>query len=274
MPPIIDNHIHIDLHGRGITAIKEFKRVGGTHVVLVSKPSFKKIITKPEDYREVFSETLKIAKEIKQIDVVVYPVLGVHPTDISKLMQYYPIDKSKEIMIKVLKIAREFVLEGEAYGIKTGLPHYPVKEEVLMASKEIMEYGMKISKEIDCAVQLHTSSDEKDLVEISTIAKKLSLNSNKVIKHFAPPLVNTCNKLGIFPSVIASKDWIIKAIREGTRFMMETDYIDDPNRPGAVLGPKTVPRRTKKLIETFGEDIFWIIHKENPEKVYNIEIEF
>jgi len=25
------------------------------------------------------------------------------------------------------------------------------------------------------------------------------------------------------------------------RFMMETDYIDDPEMPGAVLGPKTVP---------------------------------
>ena len=31
--------------------------------------------------------------------------------------------------------------------------------------------------------------------------------------------------------------------------MLETDYMDDPKRPGAVLGPKTVPKRTRQLLE-------------------------
>ena len=30
---------------------------------------------------------------------------------------------------------------------------------------------------------------------------------------------------------------------------METDYLDDLKRPGAVLGPKTVPKRTQQLVE-------------------------
>jgi TatD-related deoxyribonuclease len=55
--------------------------------------------------------------------------------------------------------------------------------------------------------------------------------------------------------------------------MMETDYIDDLERPGSVLGPKTIPRRTKQLIEKWGEDVFWKIHKENPEKVYGVKID-
>jgi TatD-related deoxyribonuclease len=54
--------------------------------------------------------------------------------------------------------------------------------------------------------------------------------------------------------------------------MMETDYIDDPKRPGAVLGPKTIPKITKTLIE---RDLLTveqanIIHKKNPEDTYNI----
>ena len=28
---------------------------------------------------------------------------------------------------------------------------------------------------------------------------------------------------------------------------METDFLDDINRPGAVLGPKTIPKRTHQL---------------------------
>ena len=34
---------------------------------------------------------------------------------------------------------------------------------------------------------------------------------------------------------------------------METDYLDDKNRPGAVLGPRTIPKRTNQLIEKLGK---------------------
>ena len=30
---------------------------------------------------------------------------------------------------------------------------------------------------------------------------------------------------------------------------METDFLDDPKRPGAVLGPKTIPKRTNQLCQ-------------------------
>lgn len=69
----------------------------------------------------------------------------------------------------------------------------------------------------------------------------------KVVKHFSPPLVNVAKEVGVFPSIIASKKNIEEAIKQGNRFLMETDYIDDKRRPGAVLGPKTVPKRTKEF---------------------------
>ncbi|HNS83319.1 MAG TPA: hydrolase TatD, partial [Methanolinea sp.] len=38
--PITDHHIHLDpRNGRGIDAAKDFRRSGGTHLFLVSKPS-------------------------------------------------------------------------------------------------------------------------------------------------------------------------------------------------------------------------------------------
>jgi len=56
---------------------------------------------------------------------------------------------------------------------------------------------------------------------------------------------------------------------------LETDYIDDPKRPGAVLSLKTVPKRTHAFMQNglMSEEDVWKIHKENPEKVYDIEIE-
>ena len=54
--------------------------------------------------------------------------------------------------------------------------------------------------------------------------------------------------------------------------MLETDYIDDLKRPGAVLSPKTIPRKMLSFLEKemISEDQMYKIHKENPEKTYNI----
>ena len=74
------------------------------------------------------------------------------------------------------------------------------------------------------------------------------------------------------PSVLASKKNVVVALSKGSRFLMETDYIDDPCRPGAVLGPKTVPNVTKRLVETgvMSSDEVELIHRVNPEKTYRI----
>jgi len=273
--PITDNHMHIDFRAKGLEAVKEFKNSGGTHIILVTKPSWSLgiMVEKPEDYLKVFDETIEIASKIKEMGVGAFPVLGVHPAEISKLTEYMELQRATEIMEKGLELASDYVEKGLAVGIKSGRPHYPVSAEVWEASNEVMEYAFSLGKEQDCAVQLHTEDvGEPELKDIAERARKTGIKIYRVVKHYSPPLVKTCEELGLFPGVISVKGAIEHAIEEGTRFMMETDYIDDPDRPGAVLGPRTIPRRTIKLMEKYGEEPFWIIHKENPEKVYDIEI--
>ncbi|AEH60500.1 TatD-related deoxyribonuclease [Methanosalsum zhilinae DSM 4017] len=274
--PILDNHMHIDLRGRGMNAVKDFRNAGGTHIILVSKPSWTLgiHIRQPPDYVKIFDETINIAHQATEMGIKAFPVLGVHPAEITQLTTRMELDEAVETMKGGLDIASGYVKQGSAVGIKSGRPHYPVSEYIWDASNEIMEHAFQIAADLDCAVQLHTESvGEEQLTDIAARAKECGTNLHRVVKHFSPPLIEICNDKGIFPSVIASKNSIETAIAQGDRFMMETDYIDDPERPGAVLGPKTVPRRTLKLVEKHGEDIFWKIHKENPEKVYDIQIE-
>ena len=77
------------------------------------------------------------------------------------------------------------------------------------------------------------------------------------------------------PSILASSKNIVEALQKGSRFLMETDYIDDLKRPGAVLGPKTIPKLTKKLLGcgVMSERQAFEIHVENPRKTYNIVLE-
>ncbi|MCZ7392190.1 MAG: TatD family hydrolase [Candidatus Methanoperedens sp.] len=274
--PILDNHMHLNPSGRCLDAIREFARAGGTHIMLVSLPpwSLGIEINAPEDYRQVFDKVLKIARRAEEAEKVkVFVVLGVHPAELTKYYGRLGLARAVELMKGGLEIASEYVREGKAVGLKSGRPHYEVEPKLWDASNDIMRRSFELAKDAGCAVQLHTeSATEEGLAEIAGIARDAGLLPEKVIKHFAPPMVKICEKIGIFPSVLAGEEAILKALGEGARFMMETDYIDDLKRPGSVLGPKTVPKRTKQLIPEWGEEVFWKIHKENPEKVYGVEI--
>lgn len=274
--PITDEHMHIDPRNKGLVAVKEFQQAGGTHIFLVMKPSWTLGIkvTKPEDQKAVFDETVEISRQINETGVTSFPVLGVHPAEITHLLEYLDLPTAMKTMKGGLEIAAEYVEKGLAVGLKSGRPHYPVTPEIWEASNEIMEYAFTLAKYLNCAVQLHTESvGETELEDITARAKKTGIKLHKVVKHYAPPLVNVCERLGIFPGVLAGKGAIEEALTQGTRFMMETDYIDDPQRPGTVLGPKTIPKRTLKLAEEYGEEPFWKIHKENPELVYDVDID-
>ena len=64
--------------------------------------------------------------------------------------------------------------------------------------------------------------------------------------------------------------------REGRNFMMESDFMDENARPGSVIGPKSVPRFTRRLLETgeiSGEGAHRI-HVETPSRTYGVEIHF
>jgi TatD-related deoxyribonuclease len=107
------------------------------------------------------------------------------------------------------------------------------------------------------------------------MAQKVGLPADHVVKHFSPPLITHTENHGLFPSIVSTKKNIVTALKKGTRFLMETDYIDDIRRPGAVLGPRTVPQRTRALLNhgLMTAEQSYEIHVTNPERVYNLVLE-
>jgi TatD-related deoxyribonuclease len=184
---------------------------------------------------------------------------------------------AKEIMIDAMEMAAQWVEEGKAIAIgEVGRPHFEVSEEVWQASNEILVHGMELANEKGCAIVLHTErSSPEGWKELASFADRAGIERGRVVKHFSPPEILPDENQGLFPSVLASKDNIRKALQKGNRFTMETDFIDDPRRPGAVLSLRTVPKRTKAFLENgiMSEEDALKIHKENPERVYGVEIE-
>lgn len=274
---ILDNHMHLRRDGRYIEAVKEFKKAGGTHLILCHMPTVGEVIEN-RSYMPSYMKTLEMADEVSNATgVKVFVTVGPYPVDYIALTKKFGREKAKELMFKGMEEAQHLCNEGKAIAIgEIGRPHFEVDKQAWDDSNEIMAYGMKLAKEAGVAVVLHTESMGSDgFGEIADMADRAGLNRNRVVKHFSPPLVTEEENHGIFPSVLATEKAIREAIKKGTRFFMETDYIDDPRRPGAVLGLKTVPKRVKKFMDEgiMSEEDVYKIHIENPEKVYGISMD-
>lgn len=274
---IFDNHQHLRRDGLFLEAVKEFQKAGGTHFVLCQYP-MPSIVIQEKSYKSCYLETLKMADEIRsKVDVGVFVTVGPYPVDYLKLSERFGRDVSIKIMKKGMDEAAILCEEKKCIGIgEIGRPHFPVDEQAVTDSNEILKYGMAKAKDVDCPVVLHTeSTTPEQCKELMEMGRDIGLPADKIVKHFAPPLINDDENFGLMPSVLSSRKNIVEALRKGSRFVMETDYIDDLKRPGAVLGSKTVPKLTRKLLdaEIMDENQSFEIHVKNPQKTYDIDLD-
>lgn len=276
--PITDNHIHVDpINGEGpLEVAKKFQRAGGAVMIIPNKPTW--TLGDSCNFKEAMETVIKYVGEINEkTDVKAYAVVGAHPAELSRLIKEgISLNKAEELMRDAFKDAQKLVLEGKAVGIgEIGRPHYEVSPEEMELHHKLMLYAMELASDANCAVQLHTeSSGEEQFKEFAEMADETGIKKYQVIKHFSGPFVLEEENHGLTPSLIATKKVVTQGLKKGTNFLMETDYLDMKSRPGAVLGPKTVPRRTRGLIQNgilTLEDAYKI-HVDNVEKVYGIEI--
>ena len=268
--PVTDDHIHIDpKNGRGLEAAKDFFRAGGTHLFLVSKPSWSLGVNPSDgaDYAAVFDETLRVAEMIRPTGIVVFPVLGVHPAEISRLTERMPLTEATALMKAGLDVAAAYVQEGKAVALKSGRPHYEVSPELLAASNDVLTHALRRAAGCSCAFQIHAESGPcADIVEMANAAH---MPVGRVVKHYASP------DTPLHPSFIAKHEILPQLVREHRHFTMESDYMDENSRPGAVIGPKSVPRYTNLLVQSgaMTPDDCFFIHKETVEQVYGVTVE-
>lgn len=268
--PVLDNHLHLDRdRGEGLAAVRDFSNAGGTHMMIVNQPSWKFGIvpTEGDDFRPVFQETMALASEASELlEGKAWPVLGVHPALLSRLVddQEYSVADAAEVMKRGLAVAGEYAADGPAVAIKSGRPHYDVSEEVWEASNCVLREAFQVGAEAGVAIQLHTE-ETTDLTPVGEWAESAGVPSERVVKHYASGICS-----GVSSSVISRRESLVSAAESGEPFLMETDYLDDPERPGAVLGPKTVPRRTKWLRENGYDVAVHRSHVETPERIYGV----
>lgn len=250
--PMYDNHFHMSPSGRNVEALLDFQNAGGTGITFVTLPYSEIQITQGSDFERSYQITYDLAAMAKErTDVEINIAVGPYPVLIVPLAAHYGLERAEEIMMKGMEDAGRDVAEGKACAIgEIGRPHFETDDAIVEASNRILGRGMEIAKENDCPVIIHCESGSTDTNRsLSDIAKAAGLNPGLVVKHSSPPFVKPDETYGVMPSIPASKKFISEAIGKGSdRFMIETDYIDDPLKPMAIMDPKTVPNKVRQII--------------------------
>ncbi len=251
--PAYDNHLHLSPSGRNIDALKEFKAAGGTGLTLVTLPYPEVMISDGTDFMRSFEITLSLAekgREMTGLDINVS--VGPYPVLLIPLAERFGLERAERMMIKGMEDAASLVADGKANSLgEIGRPHFPVDDQRIMdASNRILLRGMELAHEVDCPVIIHCESEPYTDGSLADMARQAGLDPGKVIKHSSPPWVTEEETHGVMPSIPASRSLIREALSKSGRFMIETDFIDDPNKPNAIMAVTSVPKRVKGLSQS------------------------
>lgn len=279
--PILDNHFHLDRAGRFLDAAIDFKRAGGTDIVLVHKPDFSALPEDEEGVRAAYLDTVNIAETVrKEVDLRVRVVLGPHPAAWFRQAASLGGERARELHLAAVEIAIAMAEENLCVGIgEVGRPHWDVGEDVKAEADSILLEILSMCGAANLPVQLHLDGrGEETNEEISRLCDAAGYPRFGAIHHHSEGNVSKSFTHGLTASVVVNGD-ALKQITDSIwknegGFLMETDYMDDPRRPGAVLGPKTVPRRTEALATALMgrgldvENALSAVHVDLPDALY------
>ena len=252
--PILDQHMHLDRNNRYLDAVSEFVNSGGTAINLVHKPDFSNLPLSISDYQLAYGDTIDMAREIREkFGIKVSVILGPHPISWEKQIHTIGLEESTQLHLEAVKLAIQYISSGDAVCLgEVGRPHYPVDKGIWNAANDLLLEIMKLAAEEKISIQLHVEDNgEKTYSDLAKLCDKDSFPRHLAIRHYAPANIRNDFTHGFSVTVSVGKDSISKIVESlpycKSYWGMETDFLDDINRPGAVLGPKTIPKRTHQL---------------------------
>lgn len=238
---VFDSHFHLNGNHDWNNSVKAFKGAGGTAINLVNLPDYS--IPAGNYYEILYERTIKIAKSlVEDHSLHVLVSLGPYPLD------YFHFQKAGldpgTMMLGGLNLAAKHIKRGDASGLgEIGRPHFPVEKDILDFSNEFIATSMEAARDLDTFIMLHTEDLNVDTMKgIMELTRKTGISPGRVIKHHA-----TADVLGTEPEIPKT----ILATRPNTKFlidheeraMLESDFVDDPEKPGKVIPADSVPKR-------------------------------
>jgi TatD-related deoxyribonuclease len=123
-----------------------------------------------------------------------------------------------------------------------------VDRSLLEPIKAVFRHALEVARDAGCPAVVHCGDlDASGYRELSELAASVSFPVHRLVKHYAHSVVPAVDRLGVVPSYIARKELIDDLRSDPGPWFLETDFLDDPARKGAVLDLATVPKRARAI---------------------------
>lgn len=284
--PIVDHHAHLRPGPSGLDAARRFARAGGTHLFLTTQNYLDHPPTTLDDYREQFATTLAIAQGVRaDTGLEIYCVLAPFPVDLVNAAPSIGLEAAETLQRQALRLAADLVLDDQAVALgEVGRAHFPVDPPIAEALDRVLVAALETARDVGCPAVLHTEDLEAEgYRDIALHARNVGFSLDRLVKHYARTYRPPAERVGIIPSFLAKREVLLDALADPGPWFLETDFLDDPSRPGTVLPLETIPRRVRWLAQqkldlsgSGGEG--WdsrlaIPFVSSPKKVYGLDLE-
>ncbi|HTT73442.1 MAG TPA: TatD family hydrolase [Thermoplasmata archaeon] len=273
--PIVDHHCHLSPTGEGVAAARRFREAGGTHLFLATQNYAPRVPTTEAEYVAQFETTERLARRVhEETGTVVYPVIAPYPIDLVHAAPDLGVAGALQLQLRALDRAGAWIRDRRAVALgEVGRAHFPVPEPVAAALATVFEYALAIARDAGCPAVVHSEElDRAGYRQLAELARRIGLAPERVVKHYARSRVPAEERDGIAPSYVARRELVREVARDPAPWFLETDFLDDPKRPGAVLDLTTVPRRARAAGERSApeRDALRVPFVESVERVYGL----
>ena len=274
--PIVDHHAHLSPNGEGIDAARRFHSAGGTHLFLATQNYEPKVPHTVADYERQFAITENLARSIERTTgVVVYVVIAPYPVDLVRQSEQLGLPGAMELQSRALELAGRWVEEQRAVALgEVGRPHFPVSPALAEAAEGVFRHALEVARDVACPAVVHCEDlAAEGYRALAALAATVEFPIQRLVKHYARTVVAVPERLGIVPSYIARKEVLSASAADPGPWFLETDFLDDPARPGAVLDIATVPRRAAAILaaDPGGQERLRIPFVDSVRSVYGFE---
>ncbi len=277
-----DAHLHTNpVKGLGARKVAElFKRSGGWFIAIVALPPYHYDVEgypSRESYEKLLNILARECNEAKHAGLQVSCVMGLHPAEIDRMesMGLTPRDiiNAIENAVKVIeKGCKSGILQGVG---EVGRQHYRTLPHRVALAEYAMIRAAEVAKDYDCIIHLHLENQGEATVEtVDRLLTLLGVKKEKVLFHHATVSVAAnAVREGYWASIPGRGQAIAKAYAKlGLRFLIESDFIDDPKRPCTAQCPWEMVKEEEELLRngTISEDDLAKINIDNIVSFYSV----
>ncbi|MGB6501114.1 MAG: TatD family hydrolase [Thermoplasmata archaeon] len=271
--PIVDHHCHLSPDGEGVRAAARFRAAGGTHLFLTTQNYARRPLTSIDGYREQFETTEQLAHRVRtDTGVSVYPVVAPYPVDLVEAAPLLGLPAALDLHRAALDLAGRWIRDRRAVALgEVGRPHFPVSEDLARAGDEAFGHALAVARDVGCPVIVHSADlDPEGYRRLADEASRAGVAGGKVVKHYARSRIAPADARGVAPSYLARREIVRHVLDDPAPWFFETDFLDDPQRKGAVLDLETIPRRARMIAESpeYGSERLWVPFVDSVERVY------